>query len=168
MDVLTSETCWALKKVIIKQVASSWSLFTQLHAVYILTPERISQGHVQNGRWDTFSWPTVYNCVILSCYRTVTTYFILQLNRTHCVRVTWHWGAFVKQQLQWKSNEHYTTCVCVCSLRYPANTEHNNTNDNIYLLQLGCHPVTVVILHVNKTWNWLLLNLIPEGHMRSM
>ena len=29
-DVLTSETCWALNKVIIKQVASSWSLFTQL------------------------------------------------------------------------------------------------------------------------------------------
>jgi len=26
MDVLTSETCWALNKVIIKQVASSWSL----------------------------------------------------------------------------------------------------------------------------------------------
>ena len=29
MDVLTSETCSALNKVIIKQVASSWSLFTQ-------------------------------------------------------------------------------------------------------------------------------------------
>jgi len=26
-------------------------------------------------------------------------------------------------------------------------------NNNIYLLQLCCHPVTVVILHVNKTWN---------------
>jgi len=23
--------------------------------------------------------------------------------------------------------------------------------NNIYLLQLGCHPVAVVILHVNKT-----------------
>ena len=31
MDVLTSETCWALNKEIIKQVASSWSLFTQRH-----------------------------------------------------------------------------------------------------------------------------------------
>jgi len=30
MDVLTSETCWALNKDIIKQVTSSWSLFTQL------------------------------------------------------------------------------------------------------------------------------------------
>jgi len=29
MDVLTSETCWALHKEIIKQVTSSWSLFTQ-------------------------------------------------------------------------------------------------------------------------------------------
>ena len=30
MDVLTSETCWALNKVILKQVASSLSLFTQI------------------------------------------------------------------------------------------------------------------------------------------
>ena len=33
MDVLTSEKCWALNKEIIKQVASSWSLFTQLPRV---------------------------------------------------------------------------------------------------------------------------------------
>ena len=32
-------------------------------------------------------------------------------------------------------------------------------NNNIYLLQLGCHPVAVVISHVHTTWNWLLLNL---------
>jgi len=25
-----------------------------------------------------------------------------------------------------------------------------NINNNIYLLQLGCYPVAVVILHVNK------------------
>jgi len=30
MDVLTSETCWALNKEIKKQVTSSWSLFIQL------------------------------------------------------------------------------------------------------------------------------------------
>ena len=34
MDVLTSETCWALNKVIIKQVASSLSLFTQQLYIY--------------------------------------------------------------------------------------------------------------------------------------
>jgi len=33
MDVLTSEACWALNKEIIKQVTSSWSLFTQLQRV---------------------------------------------------------------------------------------------------------------------------------------
>jgi len=27
---------------------------------------------------------------------------------------------------------------------------YNNNNNNIYLLQLGCYPVAVVILHVNK------------------
>ena len=29
MDVLTSETCWALNNEIIKQVTSSWSLFIE-------------------------------------------------------------------------------------------------------------------------------------------
>ena len=33
----------------------------------------------------------------------------------------------------------------------PENNNNNNNNNNIYLLQLGCHPVAVVILHVNKT-----------------
>jgi len=34
---------------------------------------------------------------------------------------------------------------------------NNNNNNNIYLLRLVCYPVAVVILHVHKTWNWLLL-----------
>jgi len=33
MDVLTSKTCWALNKKIIKQVTSSWSLFTQINSL---------------------------------------------------------------------------------------------------------------------------------------
>ena len=33
MDVLTSETCWALNNEIIKQVTSSWSLFIPLSGV---------------------------------------------------------------------------------------------------------------------------------------
>ena len=37
-----------------------------------------------------------------------------------------------------------------------------------YLLQLGCHPVAVVILHVYKIWNWSLIDLNREGYMRSM
>ena len=35
-------------------------------------------------------------------------------------------------------------------------------------LQLGCHPVAVVNLHVNKTWNWLLLNLIFRRLMSTI
>jgi len=38
----------------------------------------------------------------------------------------------------------------------------------IYLLQLGYYPVAVVILHVNKTRNRLLINLSLECYMRSM
>jgi len=39
----------------------------------------------------------------------------------------------------------------------------------IYLLQLGCHPVAVVILHVNKTRNWLewKRNLVAHGDARE-
>jgi len=44
----------------------------------------------------------------------------------------------------------------------------NIYNIYIYLLHLGCHPVAVVILHANKTWNWLLLDLSQEGYLRSM
>ena len=51
---------------------------------------------------------------------------------------------------------------------YYNNNNNNNNNNNIYLLQLGCNPVAVVMLHVYKTWNWLLLNLSREGYMRSM
>jgi len=35
--------------------------------------------------------------------------------------------------------------------QYNFNSNNNNNNNNIYLLQLGCHPVAVVILHVYKT-----------------
>ena len=44
----------------------------------------------------------------------------------------------------------------------------NNNNNNNYELQLGCHPVAVVILHVHKIRNWLLINLSREGYRRSM
>jgi len=55
--------------------------------------------------------------------------------------------------------------VCTCVGNFPPCPIHYN---NIYLLQLVCQPVAVVILHVYKMWNWLLLNLSREGYMRSM
>jgi len=58
---------------------------------------------------------------------------------------------------------HKCTCLHVQYLLFLL-----GINNNIYLLQLGCYPVAVVILHVNKTWNWLLLNLSQEGYMRSL
>jgi hypothetical protein len=45
---------------------------------------------------------------------------------------------------------------------------NNNNNNNNNKLQLGYHPVAVVILHVYKTRNRLLLNLSREGYMRSI
>jgi len=63
------------------------------------------------------------------------------------------------------TNSTYTTDTLTLSLSIYI---YNNNNNNIYLLQLGCHPVAVVILHVKKTWNWLLLDLSREGYMRSV
>jgi len=37
IDVLTSETCWALNNEIIKQVTSSWSLFIQRYIIIIFS-----------------------------------------------------------------------------------------------------------------------------------
>ena len=42
---------------------------------------------------------------------------------------------------------------CDMYLLWYNNNNNNNNNNNIfiYLQQLGCHPVAVVILHVHKT-----------------
>jgi len=40
MDVLTSETCWAVNNEIIKQVTSSWSIFIQLSSVIFVANSR--------------------------------------------------------------------------------------------------------------------------------
>ena len=50
MDVLASETCWALNNEIIKQVTSSWSFFIQrenkfLESVYSVSLSRCSSLH---------------------------------------------------------------------------------------------------------------------------
>ena len=49
----------------------------------------------------------------------------------------------------------------------PVITTTGNNNNNNNKLGFGCQPVAVVILHVYKTWNWLLINLSREGYMRS-
>jgi len=51
------------------------------------------------------------------------------------------------------------TVNCYCQIlnhspihqQYLDDDDDDDDNSNIYLLQLGCHPLAVVILHVNKT-----------------
>jgi len=50
MDILTSKTCWALNKEIIKQVTSSWSLFTQLHITILLVTSCFTCLRIENSR----------------------------------------------------------------------------------------------------------------------
>ena len=73
-------------------------------------------------------------------------------------RNVWRLYSDVKVKMRHSFSRSLTTC----------DANINNNNNNIYLLQLGCHPVAVVILHIYKTWNWLILNLSLEGYMRSM
>ena len=78
----------------------------------------------------------------------------------------------MRRGLWWRGAVYVRNKTDICSVCY-----YNNNNNNYYyyyyyyyyyLLQLGCHPVAVVILHVCKIWNWLLLNLSREGYMRNM
>jgi len=48
----------------------------------------------------------------------------LGINKAGNVRITWHWGTFVPPLLQWKSNDCYKACVCICSLRCPVCNVH--------------------------------------------
>ena len=65
------------------------------------------------------------------------------------------WASFVEIGCDLFSDVSKCVFVGPGGRRYarPANSpaERNNNNNNIYLLQLGCHPVAVVILHVYKT-----------------
>ena len=56
----------------------------------------------------------------------------------------------------------------VIKMKTLCSPNNNNNNNNNNLLEWGYHPVAVVILHVYKIWNWLLINLSLEGYMRSM
>ena len=47
--------------------------------------------------------------------------------------------------------EYTVITVCSENLRNNEYNNNNNNNNSIYLLKLGCYPVAVVVLHVNKT-----------------
>jgi len=65
MDVLTFETCWALNNEIIKQVALSWSIFSQLLSwfIYLGLPSLLV----------LFSWGV--DCLLFSFFSTRITLF---------------------------------------------------------------------------------------------
>jgi hypothetical protein len=54
-----------------------WPAVQTLYAIYVLTPERTSKGHVQNGRWATFSWPTLYKHEQRNQFQSQHSHFIL-------------------------------------------------------------------------------------------
>ena len=66
------------------------------------------------------------NLCLLSCWK-LCTICITQLKvktKTGNARITWHRGAFLQPFLWSRCSEYYTTCVCVCSLMYPACNSH--------------------------------------------
>ena len=106
------------------------------------------------------------------------------LSRMWCLSRMWHFITYVTfYPSLWSSNTYceikclhvffYTVIIIIiiiiifiyCNWVVTRFLYSNNNNNNIYLLQLGCYPVAVVILHVYKTRNWLLLNLSREGYV---
>ena len=57
----------------------------------------------------------------------------------------------IPRQTLTSMNSHLVVSVFTFQKSANAVVLSNNNNNNIYLLQLGCYPVAVVILHVNKT-----------------
>jgi len=80
-----------------------------------------------------------------------TYYFIVLIGST-CFR---HYYAHHQELTTIMLITTFVILFLVCCMLEVNN--NNNNNIFIYLLQLGCYLVEVVILHVNKTWNWLLL-----------
>ena len=60
-----------LHRVYLNMVTARLLITVQtLYAIYILTPDRIAQRNVKNGRRANFSWPTLlYNSLVLSGHR---------------------------------------------------------------------------------------------------
>jgi len=49
---------------------------------------------------------------------------------------------------------HFLLTINTCASAMWQHLQYNNNNNNYYYyLQLGCHPVAVVILHVHRIWN---------------
>ena len=74
--------------------------------------------------------------------------------------MVWLWYRSVGEQHNGSENDHTLIHVtrwtwCYKGLCGRVNTakynNNNNNNNNNCLLQSGCYPVAVVILHVNKT-----------------
>jgi hypothetical protein len=87
---------------------------------------------------------------------------------TQKIRIT---GFFSENRLHWQFEVRmllFTVCTCVETFRPRLIWSSNNNNNNNFNSNWFCHSMAVVILHVHKTWNWLLINLSREGYMRSM
>ena len=156
------------------------------HLVFTVNPSLVKT-HTAYGGWvgrrgKSCSLPTEIKFLCVFLVRRVvmnfgTSLFDIGYNSTPLLSNTppfepcyWH---FILHDL---AVTQYTLLSSSCYADYPCTflvlrccrQKYSVSYNNIYLLQLGCYPVSAVILHVYKTWNWLLLNLSRQGYMRSM
>ena len=108
---------------------------------------------------ELISNPTAWRCILNNictnrCFSTIQIYKHQQLKAI------------------FNYNSQYVTpgmSLVVVGKRVYNNNNNNNNNNNSNKLQLGCHPVAVVILHVHKYEEEKKVeNLNPEGCMRGM
>ena len=102
MDVLTSETCWAVNK---------WNnKASDIKLVSLYSTKNIWFGSLYSQQRYLY---------FLSYYNEISLH-----NKTGYVRITWHLGAFVQQLFQWKSNKYFIFGMFVCCLRYQTCNAH--------------------------------------------
>jgi len=69
-----------------------WLTVQTLYAIYTITPGKLSQGHVQNGRRATFSWPTlsmyIYICMCVCVCVCVGVCILWRCNLTRAYSVS--------------------------------------------------------------------------------
>jgi len=144
MDVLPSETCWALNNEIIKQVTSSWSLFIQplrmagKRQMMHLTVE-LCQWQQTNAKWKSETCPLTHTQHFThgNCYRS-------RYLSSNCL-LNFHQllGEMKKVCVKWIPNvlkdDHRATQVFLTIIHL----QHRRNEDNAFLDQ---------ILTVDESW----------------
>ena len=143
MDVLTSETCWALNNEIIQQVTSSWSLFIQLSREYLLVVMEKLRFPIIGNFWITR--PRT------ACFGSSSRRFLLALLTATRGRRRW------AEDAEYETSKSCVGCHKVPSLHltFPLNMAAWKTFPRVGLALLDPEDISSMIFrNVQEVWNF--------------